>query len=61
MMKLLKEMNSVKHKLAQTVYYGFQAFLKSEDSTMYTIYLKWPFLVDAAEVLRVLPTSVCTD
>lgn len=32
MMNLLKEMKGVQHTLAQTVYYGFQAFLKSEDS-----------------------------
>ena len=61
MMKLLKETKGVQHTLAQTVYHGFQPFLKSEDSTMYPLYLKWPFLADVAKALRVLSTTVRTD
>lgn len=32
MMKLLEEMKGVHHTLAEPAYYGFQAFLRSEDS-----------------------------
>ena len=60
-MKLFNEMKGEQHTIAQIVYRGFQAFLKSEDSTMCTLYLKWPFLADVSNALRVLSTAVRTD